>query len=46
MAAGPLLVASLTHDPLLVSLAALAAWLPPLLLGLYAGCSPTGSTAG
>lgn len=37
MAAGPLLVASLTHDPVLVALAALLQWLPPLVFGLYAG---------
>jgi predicted MFS family arabinose efflux permease len=37
LAAGPLLVASHTHDALVVSLAALSQWLPPLLLGLYAG---------
>jgi MFS family permease len=37
MAAGPLLVASQTRDPFLVSLAALAQWLPPLVFGLYAG---------
>ncbi len=37
LAAGPLLVASLTHDPLPVALAALASWLPPLLFGLSAG---------
>ncbi|MFC7493453.1 MULTISPECIES: MFS transporter [unclassified Nocardioides] len=37
LAAGPLLVASLTHDPILVALAALLQWLPPLLFGLYAG---------
>ena len=37
VAAGPLLVASRTHDPFVVSLAALLQWLPPLLLGLYAG---------
>lgn len=36
-AAGPLLVASLTHDPMLVALAALLQWLPPLVFGLYAG---------
>lgn len=36
-AAGPLLVASLTHDPFLVSLAALLGWAPPLAFGLYAG---------
>lgn len=37
IAAGPLLVASLTHDPFLVALAALLQWLPPLVFGLYAG---------
>ena len=37
IAAGPLLVASQTDDPLLVALASLMAWLPPLLFGLYAG---------
>jgi len=37
MAAGPLLVASLTPDPFLVSTAALLQWAPPLVLGLYAG---------
>jgi MFS family permease len=37
IAAGPLLIASQTHDPFLVSLAALLQWLPPLLFGLYAG---------
>ncbi len=37
LAAGPLLVASLTHDPGLVALAATVQWLPPLLLGLVAG---------
>lgn len=36
-AAGPLLVASLTDDPFRISLAALLAWAPPLVLGLYAG---------
>lgn len=36
-AAGPLLVASETQDPLLVALAALLQRLPWLLLGLYAG---------
>ena len=36
-AAGPLLVASLTHDPFLVSLAAMMQWAPPLVFGLYAG---------
>ena len=37
LAAGPLLVASQTHDPLLVALAATVQWLPPLLFGLFAG---------
>jgi MFS family permease len=37
MAAGPLLVASQTRDPFLISLAALAQWLPPFVLGLPAG---------
>ncbi|GHE12375.1 MFS transporter [Klenkia taihuensis] len=37
LAAGPLLVASLTRDPFLVSLAAGVQWLPPLLFGLVAG---------
>ncbi|RNM15815.1 MFS transporter [Nocardioides pocheonensis] len=37
LAAGPLLIASHTHDAFVVSLGALAQWLPPLLLGLYAG---------
>ncbi|GAA0932837.1 MFS transporter [Virgisporangium aurantiacum] len=37
MAAGPLLVASLTGDPFLVSMAALLGWAPPLVFGLYAG---------
>ena len=36
-AAGPLLLASLTRDPFLVSLAALLGWAPPLAFGLYAG---------
>jgi MFS family permease len=36
-AAGPLLVASLTGDPFLVSAAALLRWAPPLVFGLYAG---------
>ncbi len=36
-AAGPLLVASLTNDPFLISLAALLRWAPPLVFGLYAG---------
>ena len=37
LAAGSLLVASLTTDAFLVSLAALLRWAPPLLFGLYAG---------
>jgi MFS family permease len=37
IAAGPLLVASLTHQAFLVALAALLQWAPPLLFGLYAG---------
>ncbi len=37
LAAGPLLVASLTDDPFLVSLAALMRWAPPLVFGLHAG---------
>ena len=37
LAAGPLLVASLTDDPRLVALAATLQWLPPLLFGLFAG---------
>ena len=37
LAAGPLLVASQTHDPTLVALAALLQRLPWLLFGLYAG---------
>ncbi|WP_299960029.1 MFS transporter [uncultured Modestobacter sp.] len=37
LAAGPLLVASLTGDPLLVALAATVQWLPALLFGLLAG---------
>jgi predicted MFS family arabinose efflux permease len=37
LAAGPLLVASLTHDARLVALAATLQWLPPLLFGLSAG---------
>jgi MFS family permease len=37
VAAGPLLVASLTDDPFLVSLAALLRWAPPMVFGLYAG---------
>jgi hypothetical protein len=37
LAAGPLLVASLTSDPVLVSFAALLQWAPPLVFGLSAG---------
>jgi MFS family permease len=37
MAAGPLLVASLTHDAVLIALAATLQWLPPLLFALVAG---------
>jgi predicted MFS family arabinose efflux permease len=40
LAAGPLLVASLTDDPFLVSMAALVRWAPPLLFGLSAGVLP------
>jgi predicted MFS family arabinose efflux permease len=37
IAAGPLLVASQTDDPLLIASAALVQWLPPLLFSLFAG---------
>lgn len=37
LAAGPLLVASLTEDARLVALGATLQWLPPLLFGLLAG---------
>jgi len=37
VAAGPLLVASLTTDPFLVAMAALLRWAPPLVFGLSAG---------
>jgi MFS family permease len=37
LAAGPLLIAAQTHDPLLVALAGLLQQLPWLLTGLYAG---------
>jgi len=37
LAAGPLLVASLTADARLIALAATVQWLPPLLFGLFAG---------
>jgi predicted MFS family arabinose efflux permease len=37
VAAGPLLIATLTDDPFLIALAALARWAPPLLFVLGAG---------
>lgn len=37
IAAGPLLVASQTDQKILVAMAALLQWLPPLLFGLFAG---------
>jgi MFS family permease len=37
LAAGPLLIASQTHDPRVVALAALLGWAPQLLFGLLAG---------
>jgi predicted MFS family arabinose efflux permease len=37
IAAGPLLVASQTDEAILVALATLLQWAPPLLFGLYAG---------
>ena len=37
LAAGPLLVASLTRDPFLVSMALLSQWLPMLLFGIVGG---------
>ncbi|MCV2392812.1 MFS transporter [Actinotalea sp. M2MS4P-6] len=37
LAAGPLLVASLTDSAFLVALAATLQWLPPMLFGLFAG---------
>ena len=37
LAAGPLLVASLTPSPFLVALAATLQWLPPMVFGLLAG---------
>ncbi|GAA3425689.1 MFS transporter [Streptosporangium sandarakinum] len=36
-AAGPLLISTLTRDPLMISLSALVSWAPPLLFSLYAG---------
>jgi predicted MFS family arabinose efflux permease len=37
IAAGPLLIASLTHNAFLIACGALLQWLPPLLFGLWAG---------
>ena len=37
LAAGPLLIASMSRDAFLVALAATVQWLPPLLFGLVAG---------
>ena len=37
VAAGPLLVASLTHNAVLIASGATLQWLPPLLFGLWAG---------
>ncbi|NUT42207.1 MAG: MFS transporter [Thermoactinospora sp.] len=37
MAAAPLLIASLTKDPFLISLGALIGWAPPMVFSLYAG---------
>jgi len=37
IAAGPLLVASLTHDAFLIASAATLQWLPPLLFAVWAG---------
>ncbi|MDQ1706179.1 MAG: hypothetical protein QOF18_2545, partial [Frankiaceae bacterium] len=37
LAAGPLLIASRTHNPILVSLGAFMQWVPGFALGLYAG---------
>jgi MFS family permease len=37
LAAGPLVVASLTKSPALVALAATVQWLPPLMFALFAG---------
>ena len=44
LAAGPLLVASQTSDPFLVSMAVLSGYLPILLFGVLGGASRTGST--
>ena len=37
IAAGPLLIASLTHNAFLIASGALLQWLPPLIFGLWAG---------
>ncbi|MGQ0844576.1 MAG: MFS transporter [Sporichthyaceae bacterium] len=37
LAAGPLLVAALTDNPVLIAAAAAVQWLPPLLFGMWAG---------
>lgn len=37
LAAGPLLIASLTRDPFLVSMALMSQWLPMLIFGVYGG---------
>ena len=37
IAAGPLLIASLTHNAFLIASGALLQWLPPLVFGLWAG---------
>jgi len=37
LAAGPLLVASLTRDPFLVSMSLMAQWLPMLIFGIFGG---------
>jgi predicted MFS family arabinose efflux permease len=37
LAAGPLLVASLTRDPFLVSMSLMVQWLPMLIFGIYGG---------
>jgi predicted MFS family arabinose efflux permease len=37
IAAGPLLIASLTHNAFLIASGAVLQWLPPLLFGLWAG---------
>ena len=44
LAAGPLLVASQTSDPFLVSMAVLSGYLPTLLFGVLGGASRTAST--